>query len=57
VRTRVDTSGFSRPPGQAAQVIAEVSCTLDLADLVPGIPGQRQITARTASVLDTYRSR
>jgi Flp pilus assembly protein TadG len=57
VRTTVDTTGFAHPPGQPAQVTAEVTCTLDLADLLPGAPGQRRITGRTVSVLDTYRSR
>lgn len=54
----VDTSGFSVPPGQPAQVAVEVACTVALADLgVPGLPGERTLRSKWASALDTFRAR
>ena len=54
----VDTGGFGLPVGTPARVAATVSCTVPLADLgVPGLPGDRTITATAYSPLDTYRGR
>lgn len=55
--TQVDTSGFARPVGTPASVQATVTCRLDLAGLLPGLPGAMNITASVASPLDTYRER
>ncbi len=55
--TRVDTSGFARPVGTPAAVSATVTCRLDLAGVLPGLPGAMNITATVASPLDTYRER
>jgi Flp pilus assembly protein TadG len=39
------------------EVVVTLTCTLAISEItVPGIPGTRQITSRTASVLDAYRS-
>ena len=58
VDVSVDTSGFAVAVGNAAQVSARVTCTLDLSAVgVPGLPGRRTLTAQTQSVLDRYRSR
>ena len=49
----VDTSRFQ--PGGAVSVT--VTCDLSLADLSHlGVPGTRRLTARSTSVIDTYRS-
>ena len=54
----VDLSGFGAPVGPPAAVTATVTCTVPLADLgVPGLPGQRPLTATAVSPLDTYRGR
>lgn len=54
----VDTSGFRITVGRPAQVTVQVSCTVSLSGLgVPGLPGQRTLSASSVSVLDTYRSR
>lgn len=54
----VDTSGFATAVGTPAQVTARVACTVQLSDVsVPGMPGSRLLTAKTASVLDRFRSR
>jgi Flp pilus assembly protein TadG len=54
----VDTSGFGAPAGTPATVTATVACPLRLSDLaVPGLPGQRTVTASATSALDTYRER
>ncbi|RJQ77680.1 pilus assembly protein [Pseudonocardiaceae bacterium YIM PH 21723] len=55
----VDTSGFSAPPGQPATVRVEVTCVLDVSDLisVPGLPGSKTITDSFSSPLDPYRGR
>ncbi|MBT9257696.1 pilus assembly protein [Phycicoccus sp. KQZ13P-1] len=55
--TQVDTSGFARPVGTPASVQATVTCRLDLAGLLPGLPGAMNITASVASPLDTHRER
>ena len=39
VQIRVDTSGFSAPPGTSASITVAVSCTVDLSDIgVAGLP-------------------
>lgn len=54
----VDTTGFSVPLGQPAQIRAEVVCVVRLADLaLPGIPGSKSLRSDFVSVLDPYRSR
>lgn len=50
----VDTSGFAQPPGTPASVQVTVACTTSFADLsIPGLPGQRTVTASAASPIDT----
>lgn len=54
----VDVTGFASPPGTPAVVKATVSCTVNLSDLaIPGLPGDRTITATMTSPIDTYRER
>ena len=54
----VDTTGFSVPVGQPAQVTVDVTCLIDLADLyVPGVPGEKTLHERQISPLDTFRGR
>ncbi|WP_324654046.1 TadE/TadG family type IV pilus assembly protein [Georgenia sp. H159] len=53
----LDTSGLDKPVGVPGTVTATVSCTIDLADLtVPGVPGQRTVSATMSSVVDAYRA-
>jgi len=57
-RVRVDTSGFGAPVGTLATVTATVACVVDVSDLsLPGVPGQKTITATMTSPIDTYRER
>ncbi len=52
----LDTSGLAKPVGQPGTVTATVTCTIDLRDLaVPGVPGQRTISATMSAVVDAYR--
>jgi Flp pilus assembly protein TadG len=55
----VDTSGFSVPVGDPAQVSVQVTCNVRLSGLtaVPGMPGSRTLTASFVSPLDPYRAR
>ena len=54
----VDTSGFSVPVGQPAQVRVSVSCRAPLADLVvPGLTGSRLLESSSESPLDRFRTR
>jgi Flp pilus assembly protein TadG len=56
--TRVDTRGFAARVGLPATVSVAVQCVVPLRDVaVPGMPGQRTLTARATSPLDTYRGR
>lgn len=49
----VDATGFNQPAGTPASVIVTVSCTVELSDLsIPGVPGQRTVTATAASPID-----
>ncbi|TQS44450.1 TadE/TadG family type IV pilus assembly protein [Cryptosporangium phraense] len=58
VTITVDTSQFARPVGQAAAVTAVVSCSVSFSDIaVPGLPGNRTLSATFTSPLDIYRSR
>ena len=53
----LDTSGLDKPVGQPGTVTATVSCTIDLGDLaVPGVPGQRTVSATMSAVVDAYRA-
>lgn len=54
----VDTTGFAAPLGQPAVVEVTVTCAVSLADLaIPGLPGERVMTASFASPLDAHRAR
>lgn len=53
----VDTSGFAVPAGNPASVGATVTCRVNLADTLPGLPGSMTISATVRSPLDTYRER
>lgn len=53
----LDTSGFATPVGTPATVGATVTCTVDLAGLLPQLPGSLDVTATVHSPLDTYRER
>ena len=54
----LDTSGFGAPVGEAATVMASVSCAVPLSDvLLPGVPGSFEVDATAASTLDRYRAR
>ena len=53
----VDASGFATPAGNPASVGATVTCQVNLADTVPGLPGSLTISATVRSPLDTYRER
>lgn len=49
----IDTSAFSAPVGQKAQISSQVTCVVDLGPL----GGTRTITKAGAAPLDTYRGR
>ncbi|TCO49646.1 TadE/TadG family type IV pilus assembly protein [Actinocrispum wychmicini] len=54
----VDTSGFTVPVGQPAQVRVDVTCVVDVADLaVPGLLGSKALRQSWSSALDTFRGR
>jgi Flp pilus assembly protein TadG len=53
----VDVVGFAAPVGTPASVGATVTCQVNLADTLPGLPGTMSITATIRSPLDTYRER
>ena len=54
----VDTTGFTVPAGQPAEVTVTVRCQVALADVaLPGLPGTRDGAATGHSPLDTYRQR
>lgn len=55
---RVDTSRFTDPLGEHAEVTVTVDCVLSFGDLiVPGWPGTVTATHSASSVLDLYRGR
>lgn len=54
----VSTSGFVAAPGTPASVRVGVVCSVPLSDLgVPGLPGNKTMTASMSSAVDTYRFR
>lgn len=54
----VDTTGFTVPVGQPAQVRVDVTCAVALSDLaLPGLPGTRTLTSTFTSPLDPFRAR
>lgn len=53
----IDSTGFAAPVGTPATVGATVTCRVDLAGLLPGLPGSIAIRATVRSPLDTYRER
>ncbi len=57
IAVTLDTAGFTRPVGTPASVGATVTCRLDLAGVMPGLPGSMSITASVRSPLDSYRER
>lgn len=58
VTVTIDTSQFGRALGQPAAVTATVSCSVSFSDIaVPGLPGNRTLSATFTSPLDIYRSR
>ena len=58
VTVTIDTSQFGRPVGQPAAVTATVTCSVAFTDIaVPGMPGNRTLSATFTSPLDIYRSR
>lgn len=58
LHSSVDVSGFAARIGSPAQVSVDVRCAVPLADMaVPGLPGERVVTATMASPIDRYRGR
>ncbi|MER6273934.1 TadE family protein [Streptomyces sp900105755] len=53
----VNTGGLSVPVGQVGTVTVTVTCTVNLSELLPGMPGARTLTAKATSVVDQYRQR
>jgi Flp pilus assembly protein TadG len=55
---RIDTSGFSVPVGQPANVTVEITCVVNFSDIaLPGMPGSSTLRATFTSPLDQYRGR
>ncbi len=55
---QIDTTAFANPAGSHGTVSADLSCRLDLADvLVPGMPGSVQLDAHASEALDVFRER
>jgi len=56
--TTMDTSGFAVAVGSPASVTVTVRCAVPLADVaVPGMPGERTVTAAMTSPIDSFRGR
>jgi Flp pilus assembly protein TadG len=54
----LDVGGFAVVVGSPASVTVRLRCTVALADIsVPGMPGQRTITAQMTSPIDRFRGR
>lgn len=54
----VNTTGFSIPVGQPANVSVTVTCVAQLSDIaLPGMPGSTTLTSSFVSPLDLYRAR
>ena len=52
----VDTTDFTKQPGEPGTVSVRVSCRLDLSDLsVPGVPGTKVLKASMSSPIDVWR--
>lgn len=57
VTVALDTSGFGAPVGTPASVAATVTCRVNLAGLLPAVPGSIVLSSTSSSPLDTYRER
>lgn len=58
VTSSVDVRGFAVAVGSPASVTVTVRCSVPLGDLaVPGMPGQRTVTATMTSPIDRFRGR
>jgi Flp pilus assembly protein TadG len=58
VTSSVDVRGFAVAVGSPASVTVTVRCAVPLGDLaVPGMPGQRTVTASMTSPIDRFRGR
>lgn len=58
LQVRLDTSAFGTRVGTDANISATVSCPVALSDLaLPGLPGQKIVSATWVSPLDTIRER
>ena len=59
VDVAVDTSQFDTPVGQRAQVVATVTCVVDLGDVsgLTGLPARFTVTKTATSPVDSYRGR
>jgi Flp pilus assembly protein TadG len=54
----LDVGGFAVAVGSPASVTVRLRCTVPLADIaVPGMPGQRTVTAQMTSPIDRFRGR
>lgn len=53
----VDTSGFGAPPGSTPVVVVEVSCTVPLGSLIPGLPGSVTKYGSGRSPIDVWTQR
>jgi len=53
----LDTSRFLAPLGETGTIRATVSCTVPLANLVPGLPGSMDVSRSANSPVDPYRQR
>jgi len=54
----INAAAFDAPLGTTGQVTTTVTCRVDLSNLsLPGVPGQRVITASASSPIDAYRER
>ncbi len=54
----VDVRGFAVEVGSPSSVTVSVRCAVPLGDVaVPGMPGQRTVTAEMTSPIDRFRGR
>lgn len=53
----LDTSRFLAPLGQTGTVTANVSCSVPLSNLLPGLPGSISVNRSASSPVDPYRQR
>ena len=55
---RIDTEAFGAALGEVASVSVTVRCTVLLTDVaLPGVPGERTLTATATSPVDPFRER